>query len=509
MKKKLAAFLCGVMCMGTLAGCSTEEIAYLKMVNDLSDLQEQGRIVGTMQIDVDFDEMHKQAEELAKAHYDVVDFIVNENEDLNGQKSFAVDYEMNLDTKKVAYDLAFDVKYNGKTYDMGKISHTATSGMYISNELLLGLYELMDDLDVGEEATFKLSEEYAKEFKRIASKNEYIKLADAQEITGMDMKTAVSEQDVSEVIAAMMDFLQGTLNGFETGMVKSVSNGFEVSATGTEAAQVIVKLIKHIANNPDRVIAETEKLTNVAIERFGANPAEASAKQLEMKAAFEAVKEDKALYADLLKEVAAMIDAEAKEAAAAKLLKNISFKETLTKSGESYETTGLYALKNAGKEVVTVRTSTQITKSTNEISVPASYVELDVLRGEMNALEDKYNPVIGAEIDWGFEKGGTDAILYAVRKHYDESAMEWTNVVIKDGRAYVPLRLIAEKLGEEVGWENATKTPYVMQNAQRIDMKGLLQDGSAYVGIRDFEKLGYTVDYTVDEYGVREAKIMS
>ena len=159
MKKKLAAFLCGVMCMGTLAGCSTEEIAYLKMVNDLSDLQEQGRIVGTMQIDVDFDEMHKQAEELAKAHYDVVDFIVNENEDLNGQKSFAVDYEMNLDTKKVAYDLAFDVKYNGKTYDMGKISHTATSGMYISNELLLGLYELMDDLDVGEEATFKLSEE--------------------------------------------------------------------------------------------------------------------------------------------------------------------------------------------------------------------------------------------------------------------------------------------------------------------------------------------------------------
>ena len=509
MKKKLAAFLCGVMCMGTLAGCSTEEIAYLKMVNELSDLQEQGRIVGTMQIDVDFDEMHKQAEELAKAYYDVADFTVNENEDLDGKKSFAVDYEMNLDTNKVAYDLAFDVKYDGKTYDMGKISHTATSGLYVSNDLLLGMYELMGDLDVGEEATFKLSEEYAKEFKEIVSKDKYIKLADAQEITGMDMKAAVSEQDVSEVIAAMMDFLQGALNGFETGLVKSVPNGFEVSATGSEAAQMIVKLINHIANNPDSVIAEAEKLTTVAIEKFGADSAEAAAKQAEMKAAFAAVKEDKAIYADLLKEVAAMIEAEMKGEAAAKLLNDISFKETIVKAGEGYETTGVYEMKNAGKNVVTMKASAKIEKSANEISVPASYVELDVLRGKMNALEDKYNPVIGAEIDWGFEKGGTDAILYAARKYYDESAMEWTNVIVKDGRAYVPLRLIAEKLGEEVGWENATKTPYVMKNGQRVDMKGLLQDGSAYVGIRDFEKLGYTVDYTVDEYGVREARIMS
>ena len=156
-----------------------------------------------------------------------------------------------------------------------------------------------------------------------------------------------------------------------------------------------------------------------------------------------------------------------------------------------------------------MKTSTKIMKFDAKISVPESYVEMSALEEKLTALEDKYNPVIGAEIDWGFEKGDTEAILYAVRKHYDDSALEWTNVVVEEGRAYVPLRLIAEKLGEEVGWENATKTPYVMKDGQRIDMKGLLQGSTAYVGVRDFEKLGYTVDYTVDEYGVREARIMS
>ena len=68
--------------------------------------------------------------------------------------------------------------------------------------------------------------------------------------------------------------------------------------------------------------------------------------------------------------------------------------------------------------------------------------------------------------------------------------------MVENGRAYLPLRMIAEILGEEVVWENSTKTPYVMQDGQRIDMKGKLKDGRAFVGIRDFEKLGYTVTYT-------------
>ena len=35
-----------------------------------------------------------------------------------------------------------------------------------------------------------------------------------------------------------------------------------------------------------------------------------------------------------------------------------------------------------------------------------------------------------------------------------------------------------------------------MKDGERIDMKGKLKDGRAFVGVRDFEKLGYTVEYT-------------
>ena len=51
-------------------------------------------------------------------------------------------------------------------------------------------------------------------------------------------------------------------------------------------------------------------------------------------------------------------------------------------------------------------------------------------------------------------------------------------------------------LGEDVGWEKTTKTSYVMQNGKRVNMNVLLQDGKSFVGVRAFEKLGYTVTYT-------------
>ena len=37
MKKKLAALLCGVMCVGAFSGCSTDELGYLKMAANAMD----------------------------------------------------------------------------------------------------------------------------------------------------------------------------------------------------------------------------------------------------------------------------------------------------------------------------------------------------------------------------------------------------------------------------------------------------------------------------------------
>lgn len=69
------------------------------------------------------------------------------------------------------------------------------------------------------------------------------------------------------------------------------------------------------------------------------------------------------------------------------------------------------------------------------------------------------------------------------------------NVILEGGRTYLPLRFIGEKFDEDVQWDNEARIAYINKNGKRIDMEGILRDGRAYVKVRDFEKLGYTVDW--------------
>jgi len=65
-----------------------------------------------------------------------------------------------------------------------------------------------------------------------------------------------------------------------------------------------------------------------------------------------------------------------------------------------------------------------------------------------------------------------------------------------DNSTYLPLRLTAESMGETVGWDQALYQAYVEKNGQRIYMTSILANDQAFIKIRDFEKLGYKVDWT-------------
>lgn len=64
-----------------------------------------------------------------------------------------------------------------------------------------------------------------------------------------------------------------------------------------------------------------------------------------------------------------------------------------------------------------------------------------------------------------------------------------------DGFTYLPLRQIAETLGEEVYWDTDKSMSYVIKNDQRIYMTGVIIDGKIYVKTRDFTYLGYKVNW--------------
>lgn len=50
-----------------------------------------------------------------------------------------------------------------------------------------------------------------------------------------------------------------------------------------------------------------------------------------------------------------------------------------------------------------------------------------------------------------------------------------------------------------MGWDNENKTAYIIRGEERIDMTGVLVDSITMIKVRDFEKLGYKIDYVQNE----------
>jgi hypothetical protein len=108
------------------------------------------------------------------------------------------------------------------------------------------------------------------------------------------------------------------------------------------------------------------------------------------------------------------------------------------------------------------------------------------------------------EIEGTFYMDDQEIYLY---KYYDASLFNTYDVVnsealIRNNFNYFPMRQIAEMFGETVVWEKATGDIYVSRDGKKIDMSGFIKDNRTYVKLRDFEKLGYTIDYVKDpEFG--------
>lgn len=73
-----------------------------------------------------------------------------------------------------------------------------------------------------------------------------------------------------------------------------------------------------------------------------------------------------------------------------------------------------------------------------------------------------------------------------------------SQAIMKDDYNYFPMRQIAEMFGETVDWDAKANKAYVIRGSEKIDMTGFVKNDRTYVKLRDFEKLGYAIDYTYD-----------
>lgn len=66
---------------------------------------------------------------------------------------------------------------------------------------------------------------------------------------------------------------------------------------------------------------------------------------------------------------------------------------------------------------------------------------------------------------------------------------------VNEDSSYLPLRFISEALGEKVEWNQKEQKAYILQGDKKVAMTGRVVNNRTYVKVRDFEKLGYRVNY--------------
>lgn len=69
------------------------------------------------------------------------------------------------------------------------------------------------------------------------------------------------------------------------------------------------------------------------------------------------------------------------------------------------------------------------------------------------------------------------------------------DVKLFEGRTYLPVRQIAEAFDEKVVWDAKVQKVYIEKEGKSIPLDGKLIGNKSYVKIREFEKLGYTVEW--------------
>lgn len=160
-----------------------------------------------------------------------------------------------------------------------------------------------------------------------------------------------------------------------------------------------------------------------------------------------------------------------------------------------------------------INASIKAVDTINEVEI-IDPVEFELLEKFVNNIERKYEPYNKITINWTsisnqmemsnpwYNEASVSMYEYHLTdKDFREQIYGATSYnrfeyhIIED-RIYLPLRAICENLGYEVSWDNENRKAYVTtHDGKTVDMTGTIVNDRTFVKIRDFEKLGYIINY--------------
>ncbi|MDF3002710.1 MAG: hypothetical protein K0Q48_2829 [Bacillota bacterium] len=527
MKKNLAIILSIIMVAVSFTGCSQAERGYLNMSRQLA-ISEVYQTSGSVSLELDFDALaaltdKTMAQITQDDEYDSVVEVTDEFSKLGlkGTNKFEIKYDMIVDMKsKVSIWTDFDLKYNNKMYEMGDIYFHEEKGLYVSKDLLINLYDLLRDLKIQAWDSYFFSEDYRNELLKALGTEEYIYTGDFLELTNESDNIDGAETNPliqnAELYDAVFKLIETTFSGFTTGTASQISGGYKISLNGTQVKKLIPDILQYLIDNIGKVITAYKDYTTILLDALP--EATEEEKSIQYQSLDEISSPNSKIMISSYLAMAKQMFIEADKAGYLNALNGFSYNETLKKSGTKYTASQDIMLKDGAITVFSLKKQADIINNPNEIKIPnmpESRRTFDDVSEAIDSIENKINPVIGASIEWwnddydyGYEEISIEYHRAKASPFSSLSEFSYEPYFIKDKRLYVPMRSIAEKLGEKVEWDQKSKTPYVIRSGKQMKLEGIMKDGITYIKVVDFEKLGYSVTYEYDkEWGLHTAYI--
>lgn len=509
MKKKLAIVLCLILSLSMLAGCSSAELGYLKMSEEIMGHSVYD-ISGDCELSYDADAVKEYLAEVLTDEADKKE-MAEALAGFTGTKKIGLSYtgEMDMSSGDVRFMYDLTAVVDGVRLPVGKLSYSVMDGIFVEKDMPYNLMMIAQAVLPSEKDAYYTTDAYKNDLKAAMGTQDYIALVDMKELLGQDMPQMMPKDfDYNDVSKEAFKFLTDAFSGYSTGMVTEVSGGYKLTMTGESALQMVSDSLGYIADNLDTVVPAYITYMKAVAAAIGED-----AGGLDQSQAMDIA--TKAIVSGVLKNVKSEFDTMVKDGDL-DALKPFTYESAIRKSGDSYLSEEVVSLTVKGRTALSVSGTSRTTpKSVSSAKYVASGSSLGQVGKSIAAVENKYNPALSVTVTWDKTKNPAAENSCKVVFEKKEASVLGENTSVSRSRQrtlnqqiYLPMRMICEGLGEEVGWDNAAKQAYVMKDGERIVMNGVLDGGTTYIKVRDFEKLGYAVSYDGGQAGYHEAKVM-
>lgn len=540
-KRTISIILILTLVLITLTGCNTAEMNYLNMSKELTS-NKGSAIKGGIEIKLEYNDIINYINsKLDDDIYDYQKYLFNETATyLKKYDKIKLNYEGEVDNSKSgAYSLNADVTIGQQNFKLGNLLYDYEKGLFVPKDYIIGIFKIINMFEINEKGK-EVNEKIIKEVEKNTANIDYFffdNKVDNNELLPFYM-SAVND-DITVFGQPEIDFISEAFKNFSTGIITQSGGNLKISTDLNELFKMIYRALDYTINNLDEIIVAIEKYINsdslivkVLMNKKANdeellnslmydNPfADYDLELIKESNAFECEESNDYGILGYLKDESnkkelkmELIQAKAE---IEKLMidelfedfKNSSYNATISTANGKLQSSEEYKIIVQGKTLATVNTLENCTPKD---------VKIDILKGVISDIDKafdiadkavaKINPISKVCLTWHLDD--EDVIIDYLREEEallcENNFYDFETYKMRDKNIYVPIRNIAENLGKEVYWDNGAKKAYALMDGKKIVLDGFLdyddysESYVSFVKLREFEKLGYSIEYSFDK----------